>query len=635
VVDPGDAAPVLGHLAQSGDRLCAILATHHHGDHVGGMAELLARFPVPVFGPAAGKHRRRDPSAGGGERIELPGIGVDFEVIAVPGHTRGHLAYYGPSLGGTGAVFCGDTLFGAGCGRLFEGTPAQMQESLAKLAVLPAPTLVYCAHEYTQSNLRFAAAVEPGSIAVQRREDVAAARAAAAPRCRRASASNSKPIPSCAGMRRRARRGRQPPRPRAGRRRGNLHRDPRVEEPLLTRPERCHDHTPQLHQGAGRTAPRPRYRPGLGASPIRLRTPRAWPWSSATASYRDSPLGNPVNDAKAIDALLTQAGFTRRFAPGCHAQGHAGRHRALRRAAKRSDVRQVVFYYAGHGAQLDWRNYLLPVDAMVEKQEHMKQRCVDLGLLLGQLSAAKDKTFIVILDACRNNPFRQRLPAGAEGTVAIRRTGRQPAGLRHLAGQRRLGRRRCRTGSTPKTWCANCRARNTRIEDALKRVRLNVRLASHGAQIPWETTSLEGDVFIFNEGPEETQRSPNWKTGRGRRHGMDAHQVVEEDRRLDSYLRNFPNGRFAEIAQMRLARLLAEVEQRAAEERQRSRKSAGGTTAARPKQRMEREQLRIAEEQRRPREAPGRTCEAPAARGARLRKSSAWHWSANSARTSN
>jgi hydroxyacylglutathione hydrolase len=179
VVDPGDAAPVLQHLAQSGDRLCAILATHHHGDHVGGVAELLAHAAVPVFGPAVENIAGVSHALAGGEHITVPGIAADFEVIAVPGHTRGHLAYYGPSLGAAGALFCGDTLFGAGCGRLFEGTPAQMQDSLARIAVLPAPTLVYCAHEYTQSNLRFAAAVEPGSLAVQKRSaEVAVARAA-------------------------------------------------------------------------------------------------------------------------------------------------------------------------------------------------------------------------------------------------------------------------------------------------------------------------------------------------------------------------------------------------------------------------------------------------------------------------
>ena len=171
VVDPGDAVPVLGHLAQTGDRLCAILATHHHGDHVGGLAELLARFPVPVYGPALENIPGVTLPLSGGEHIELPEIGVGFDIIAVPGHTRGHIAYYGPSLAEHGAVFCGDTLFGAGCGRLFEGTAAQMQASLARLAALPAPTLVYCAHEYTQSNMRFARAVEPGSIAVQQRSE--------------------------------------------------------------------------------------------------------------------------------------------------------------------------------------------------------------------------------------------------------------------------------------------------------------------------------------------------------------------------------------------------------------------------------------------------------------------------------
>ncbi|MCX7147918.1 MAG: hydroxyacylglutathione hydrolase [Rhodocyclales bacterium] len=182
VVDPGDAAPVLAYLERSGDRLCAILSTHHHGDHVGGLAELLSRFPVPVFGPGLENIPGVSHSLAGGERIELPEISLHLDIIAVPGHTRGHIAYYGPTLNGHGAVFCGDTLFGAGCGRLFEGTPAQMQDSLAKLAVLPAPTLVYCAHEYTQSNLRFALAVEPGSIAVQRRsENVAKDRAAGRP----------------------------------------------------------------------------------------------------------------------------------------------------------------------------------------------------------------------------------------------------------------------------------------------------------------------------------------------------------------------------------------------------------------------------------------------------------------------
>lgn len=182
-VDPGDARPLFTYLEHSGDRLCAILTTHHHGDHVGGLAEIRARLHVPVFGPASENIAGVNMPLAGGECIELPGISVELEVIAVPGHTRGHIAYYyRPNPEHFGALFCGDTLFGGGCGRLFEGTPQQMLASLTRLAALPASTQVYCAHEYTQSNLRFALAVEPSSIAVQRRsENVAEIRAAGRP----------------------------------------------------------------------------------------------------------------------------------------------------------------------------------------------------------------------------------------------------------------------------------------------------------------------------------------------------------------------------------------------------------------------------------------------------------------------
>ena len=161
VVDPGDATPVLDHLAASGDRLCAILITHHHADHTGGIAELVARHPVPVFGPA-----RMAPALplAGGARVTLPELGDDFQVLHVPGHTRDHIVYYR-----RGTLFCGDTLFACGCGRLFEGTPAQMHASLARLAALPPDTSVYCGHEYTLSGLRFARAIEPDNPVVQSR----------------------------------------------------------------------------------------------------------------------------------------------------------------------------------------------------------------------------------------------------------------------------------------------------------------------------------------------------------------------------------------------------------------------------------------------------------------------------------
>lgn len=179
VVDPGDAGPVMRHLESVGAGLVAVLITHHHGDHVGGLDQLTARYPAPVHGPAAERIAGVDRPVRGGDTAVLAELGLQFQVLDVPGHTRGHVAYYDPKLPPDGAVFCGDTLFGAGCGRIFEGTPGQMFDSLSRLAQLPPGTAVYCAHEYTQANLRFALAVEPENRELLRRaEDVAAMRAA-------------------------------------------------------------------------------------------------------------------------------------------------------------------------------------------------------------------------------------------------------------------------------------------------------------------------------------------------------------------------------------------------------------------------------------------------------------------------
>lgn len=168
-VDPGDATPVLAYLDREGLDLAAIVATHHHSDHVGGNLGLLARFDVPVFGPAGESIPGRTRALVEGDRIVVPGIGIEFTVLDIPGHTAGHIAYFG-SVERTPVVFCGDTLFAAGCGRLFEGTPSQMWSSLSKLAALPDDTRVYCGHEYTLANLRFARAVEPHSAALAERE---------------------------------------------------------------------------------------------------------------------------------------------------------------------------------------------------------------------------------------------------------------------------------------------------------------------------------------------------------------------------------------------------------------------------------------------------------------------------------
>ncbi len=175
VVDPGDAAPVRARLEAEGLTLEGILITHHHADHQGGVAELKAQWQTEVFAPSVESITGCTRPLYGGERIDV--LGQSVAVLAVPGHTLGHIAYVAP-----GALFCGDTLFGAGCGRLFEGTPEQMSASLDRLAALPDDTRVYCAHEYTEMNLRFALAVEPDNIALHTRvAKVAAQRAAGLP----------------------------------------------------------------------------------------------------------------------------------------------------------------------------------------------------------------------------------------------------------------------------------------------------------------------------------------------------------------------------------------------------------------------------------------------------------------------
>ncbi len=162
-VDPGDAHPVCAFVEDHDLGLEAILVTHHHGDHVGGVEDLAARFDCPVYGPAMEDIDGLNRPVGGGDAVSFADI--ELEVYEVPGHTRGHVAYFG-----SGLLFCGDTLFAGGCGRIFEGTPEMMFRSLSVLAQLPPKTLVYCAHEYTAANLRFARAVEPANAALRERQ---------------------------------------------------------------------------------------------------------------------------------------------------------------------------------------------------------------------------------------------------------------------------------------------------------------------------------------------------------------------------------------------------------------------------------------------------------------------------------
>jgi hydroxyacylglutathione hydrolase len=166
VIDPGEARPVLDYLAKEGLSLVAILATHHHPDHVGGIAELVKHAKVPVFGPKGEPIPALTHPVGQGDSAVIPSLDASFSVLEIPGHTRAHVAYYG-----LGSLFCGDTLFACGCGRVFEGTAAQMLDSLSKLAALPDETKVYCGHEYTLANIRFARAVDPGNAELAAREE--------------------------------------------------------------------------------------------------------------------------------------------------------------------------------------------------------------------------------------------------------------------------------------------------------------------------------------------------------------------------------------------------------------------------------------------------------------------------------
>lgn len=164
VVDPGDPVPVLAALEAYGLQLRAILVTHHHPDHIGGVDALRDVLDGAVWGPASENIPKPFVPLHDGDTVDV--LGLSLRVLFVPGHTAGHIAYYAQPDDAPPILFCGDTLFSAGCGRVFEGTPAQLHDSLMRLAALPRDTRVYCTHEYTLGNLRFAQAVEPANPAI-------------------------------------------------------------------------------------------------------------------------------------------------------------------------------------------------------------------------------------------------------------------------------------------------------------------------------------------------------------------------------------------------------------------------------------------------------------------------------------
>jgi hydroxyacylglutathione hydrolase len=155
VIDPGDDVPVIFVLEQRGLTLTHIFITHHHADHIGGVNSLIDQFSPKVYAPKKEQYSFPHIQVSDQQTVHIKDLNISFEVMDVGGHTLGHVAYYGAN-----SVFCGDTLFGGGCGRIFEGTPIQMFKSLQKIAKLPSETAVYCAHEYTEHNLQFAKSVE-------------------------------------------------------------------------------------------------------------------------------------------------------------------------------------------------------------------------------------------------------------------------------------------------------------------------------------------------------------------------------------------------------------------------------------------------------------------------------------------
>ena len=271
--------------------------------------------------------------------------------------------------------------------------------------------------------------------------------------------------------------------------------------------------------------------------------------------YRHNPLASAANDARAVAALLQQAGFAVDLKLNATLAQMTGAIGAFGQSAAHRDVGTALFYYAGHAAQLDWHNYLLPVDGDVESAGDIRKQCVDLGLVLGRLGRTQGKTSLIILDACRDDPFGARFrpsqkgmspydaPAGtllafatAPGRVAIEMPGR-PNGLytEHLLRELAI--------------------KGVRIEDALKRVRLNVRVASGGEQVPWESTSLESDVYLF-----PAQALSEAELERQVRDELDAWNRIKGTPTvagLTGYLRRFPNGKFAEVAEVRMRNLLA------------------------------------------------------------------------------
>lgn len=290
----------------------------------------------------------------------------------------------------------------------------------------------------------------------------------------------------------------------------------------------------------------------LSSLPPALALPGAWAQATDPSrqalvignnAYPDAPLKNPLNDAQDIGTLLRQAGFTVSAHQDTRQQQMMAAIDRFAQAISNPDVRQVVFYYAGHGVQLDWRNYLLPIDADADSTAKLRSTCIDLNQVIGNFGKNKGKTFIIILDACRDNPFGSSYQPEQKGLSQFD----APVGslLAYATSPGNVASDGSgRNGLYTENLLREFSVRGARIEDALKRVRLNVRLSSKGAQIPWETTSLEDDVFFFNSGQKKLSEA---ELEQQLELDLTTWGRIKSSRNLEdwvAYLKDFPNGRF-------------------------------------------------------------------------------------------
>ena len=280
-------------------------------------------------------------------------------------------------------------------------------------------------------------------------------------------------------------------------------------------------------------------------------------------AYAPSPLGNAVNDAKAVGGLLERAGFTVTLKTDVDRDALRETAATFGAAARRGEVKQAFFYYAGHGAQLDWRNYLLPVDARVTSAADLPTQCLELGGLLADLSKARGKVFVLILDACRDNPFGGAYQPAQKGLSQFDApVGTLLAFSTSPGGVAADG--RGANGLYTENLVRELGVKGVRLEDALKRVRLAVRVASRGAQIPWESTSLESDVFLF---PAATGKLTEAELEADFQREIATWSRIKRSKKPEdwvAYLRDYPSGKFNEIAQNRLTYLLLQEEEQLA-----------------------------------------------------------------------